>query len=119
MVCVCACVCVCVCFAAVRRRNNAVICRVGRNPPRPRGLLDPTRWGVLRAGWFVFGWWCYCFRQVIDEERAVAASKFVTSVNLDVLLDFIFPAAQQHPNSTGRLIVYGLYVCHVDAVAVL
>ena len=39
----------------------------------------------------------------------VAASKFTTSVDLGMLMDFIFPPKQQHPNTTGRLLVYGLY----------
>lgn len=46
--------------------------------------------------------------QVIDEERSVAASKFTTSVDLSAVMNFVFPPKQQHPNSTGRLLVYGL-----------
>ena len=46
---------------------------------------------------------------IIDESTNVSASKFTTSVKMKMLLKFLFPPGQQHPRSSGRLFVFGLY----------
>lgn len=47
--------------------------------------------------------------RVIDEELAVPASKFTSSVDLDMLLNFVFPPKQRYPKSSGLLSVFALY----------
>jgi len=47
--------------------------------------------------------------RVIDEELAVPASKFTSSVDLGMLLNFVFPPKQRYPKSSGLLSVFALY----------
>lgn len=44
-----------------------------------------------------------------DGFSAVAASRREGKVDVEELLDFIFPKSLQHPLSTGRLYAFGMY----------
>eukprot|EP00941_MAST-03F_sp_MAST-3F-sp1_P004336 g4336.t1 len=50
-----------------------------------------------------------CDGFLIDEILEVRATKFTTSVVLKTLMQYLFPPKQQHPSSTGRLFVFGMY----------
>lgn len=47
--------------------------------------------------------------RIIDEELVVPATKFTSAVDLKKLLNFVFPAKQRYPKSSGLLSVFALY----------
>lgn len=44
-----------------------------------------------------------------DSDKGRRAASTPATMHLDQLLNFLFPAHQQHPNSAGRLFVFALY----------